>query len=142
MESELRDSRDDSETKSRGVGGPQVDIAKFNQLMARASELEKENGALRKQLKALEIRLEAAEEKAESTATGTQLPLGGVAEQVSILEESIDSLRSNMRAASDETAMMEQSDSVVAVASAVSQAAEHIERARAAIKSLVKTFNN
>ena len=37
--------------------------------------------------------------------------------------------------------MMVQSDSVVAVAGAVSQAAEHIERARAAIKVLVKTFS-
>jgi hypothetical protein len=38
--------------------------------------------------------------------------------------------------------MMDQTESVVTVAGAVSQAAEHIERARAAIKWLVKTFNN
>ena len=59
-----------------------------------------------------------------------------LAEHVSVLEESIDSLRANMRAASDETAVMEQSDSVVAVSSAVSAAAEHIERARDALKAL------
>ena len=53
-----------------------------------------------------------------------------------MLEESIDSLRANMRAASDETAMMDQTESVVAVASAVSQAAEHVERARDALKVL------
>ena len=39
-----------------------------------------------------------------------------------------------------ETAVMEQSNSVVAVASAVSQAAEHIERARAAIKALARSI--
>jgi hypothetical protein len=41
-----------------------------------------------------------------------------------------------MRAASDETAMMDPSDSVVAVSSAVSQAAEHVERARDAVRAL------
>ena len=141
MESELRDSREDSETRDRAIT-PGPDIAKFNKMMARVSEIEKDNTALRTQLEQLKVRLLEAEEKAESTATNTHLPLGGVAEQVSIIEESIDSLRSNMRAASDETAMMDQSESVVAVSSAVSQAAEHIERARVAIKSLVKTFNS
>ena len=53
-----------------------------------------------------------------------------------MLEESIDSLRANMRAASDETATMEQSQSVAAISDAVSSAAEHIERARAAIRAL------
>ena len=38
--------------------------------------------------------------------------------------------------------MMDQSESVVAVASAVSQAAEHIERARSAIVAGSRTFNN
>ena len=55
---------------------------------------------------------------------------------VPALEESINSLRANMRAASDETAMMPPSDPVIAISSAVSQAAEHVERARAAIRSL------
>jgi len=41
-----------------------------------------------------------------------------------------------MRAASDETAMMDQTESVIAVASAVSQAAEHVERARDSLRLL------
>ena len=41
-----------------------------------------------------------------------------------------------MRAASDETAVMEQTESVIVVANAVSSAAEHIERARAAVRTL------
>ena len=61
-------------------------------------------------------------------------------ERFAILEESIDSLRSNMRAASDETAVMDQTDSVVAVAGAVSNAAEHIERARDALRALLAYF--
>jgi hypothetical protein len=58
------------------------------------------------------------------------------AEHLTVLEESIDSLRANMRAASDETAMMDQSDSVVVVSQAVSSAAEHVERARDALRAL------
>ena len=53
-----------------------------------------------------------------------------------MLEESIDPLRANMRAASDETAMMEQTEPVLVVTSAVSQAAEHVERARDALRAL------
>ena len=75
------------------------------------------------------------EDGAESTRTGTELPVQ-LAEHVSILEEAIDSLRSNMRAASDETAMMESSESVTLISEAVSAAAEHIERARAAIRAV------
>ena len=45
-----------------------------------------------------------------------------------------------MRAASDETAMMDPSDSVIAVSSAVSAAAEHIERARAAVRALASSI--
>ena len=41
-----------------------------------------------------------------------------------------------MRAASDETAMMDPSESVNTISHAVSQAAEHVERARAAIRAL------
>jgi hypothetical protein len=37
--------------------------------------------------------------------------------------------------------MMEQSDSVIAVSSAVSQAAEHIERARASIRSMTASLS-
>jgi hypothetical protein len=71
----------------------------------------------------------------EPTTTKSQLPIE-FAEQLSVLEESIDSLRANMRAASDETAVMDQTESVVAVASAVSAAAEHVERARDALRVL------
>jgi hypothetical protein len=42
-----------------------------------------------------------------------------------------------MRAASDETAVMEETESVVVVSNAVSQAAEHVERARAALRALM-----
>jgi len=45
-----------------------------------------------------------------------------------------------MRAASDETAIMEPSDSVNAISSAVSQAAEHVEVARAAIRALTASI--
>ena len=58
-------------------------------------------------------------------------------EELGILQEAIDSLRANMRAASDETAVMPPSDSVTTVADAVSQAADHVERARAALRILV-----
>ena len=75
-------------------------------MMARASELEKENAALRKQLENAEARLEELEEKMESTATGHAAAARPARqpEQVSILEEAIDSrLRSNTRReASDE----------------------------------------
>jgi hypothetical protein len=53
-----------------------------------------------------------------------------------ITKPDVTAARANMRAASDETAMMDQSDSVVAVSSAVSQAAEHVERARDAVRVL------
>ena len=45
-------------------------------------------------------------------------------------------------AASDETAVMPQTESVMAVASAVSQAAEHIERARIAIRLLGRSLGS
>jgi predicted RNA-binding protein with PUA domain len=83
--------------------------------------------------------MDGDDDDANVTRTGSGLPVD-IVEHVSVLEESIDSLRANMRAASDETAIMDQSDSVVAVSSAVSQAAEHIERARAAIKALARSI--
>jgi chromosome segregation ATPase len=124
-----------------------LDVAKMESIIARASEAEhklvqaeREVAALRTRLADTEERLRAAidredDDDSESTRTGSQLPIV-LGEHVSILEESIDSLRANMRAASDETAIMDQTESVVAVASAVSQAAEHVERARAAIRAL------
>jgi len=143
-----------------------LDVARIEQMIARTTELEKkavqlehrnvqldqkavqlerESSQLRQQLAETEQRLREAIEAAgddgdaDATRTGSQLPIV-LAEHVSALEESIDSLRANMRAASDETAIMEQSDSVIAVSSAVSQAAEHIERARAAVRALAATI--
>jgi chromosome segregation ATPase len=65
-------------------------------------------------------------------------PPDGVLDSLGVLEEAIDSLRANMRAATDETAMMDQTESVQVVASAVSQAAEHLDRARHALRTLLE----
>jgi len=115
-------------------------IAKADQLEKQVERMDRENRDLKKLLADTEGRLRAAmdgddDDDSEATRTGNQLPIA-LAEHVSTLEESIDSLRANMRAASDETAMMDQSDSVVTISTAVSQAAEHIERARAAVRAL------
>jgi len=151
LASQLRDLRDDSETTNRRapvVNEPEVtaqaDLSRYTALVARASELEqklakmeKEDAALKRKLQEAEARA-AAQQRAhedEPTNTGAALPIE-FAEHLSVLEESIDSLRANMRAASDETAMMDQTESVVAIASAVSQAAEHVERARDALRVL------
>jgi outer membrane murein-binding lipoprotein Lpp len=80
------------------------------------------------------------EDDNELTRTGNQLPIAELAEHVTTLEESINSLRANMRAASDETAMMDPSESVSTISSAVSQAAEHVEVARAAIRALAASI--
>jgi len=149
LESQLRDLRDDSETTHRKVPSLAADEApsqhaRYTQLVSRASELEQKNGKLEKDLAALRRQLAETEARAEAQAraredeptnTGSALPLE-FAEHLNVLEESIDSLRANMRAASDETAMMDQTDSVIAVASAVSQAAEHVERARDSLRLL------
>ena len=163
LASELKDARHDEDTTNRampvvknepkraphydGEVTAQVDVSKFEEMITKSAELatkvktlEKEDAALRVQLADAEQRLRQAidggdDDEAESTRTGSQLPIA-LAEHISILEESIDSLRSNMRAASDETAMMEQTGSVATVAEAISASAEHIERARTAIKAL------
>jgi hypothetical protein len=154
MESQLRDLRDDSETTNRRVpavgrpGDPEVtaqaDLSRYTALVARAAELEqkvvkmeKDSERMRRELSEAEQRL-AAQRRAhedEPTNTGTNIPME-FAEHLSVLEESIDSLRAEMRAASDETAMMDQTDSVVVVSQAVSSAAEHVERARDALRAL------
>jgi chromosome segregation ATPase len=161
LESDLRGAREDSETTNRRApeikkppakveydpeATAQADLSKYEPIIAKATELQqkvteldKVNAQLRAQLADTELRLREAidrdDDGVEATTTGSQLPIA-FAEHLSVLEESIDSLRANMRAASDETAMMDQSDSVIAVSSAVSQAAEHIERARAAIRAM------
>ena len=126
----------------------QADLSKYEEMISKSTELadrvkqlEKDDAALRTQLADAEAKLRQAidgagdDDDAESTRTGSQLPIA-LAEHVSLLEEAIDSLRSNMRAASDETAMMDQTPSVATITDAISAAAEHIERARAAIKAL------
>jgi len=171
LAADLRDVRGDSETTNRRAPldratakkierdydaevTAQADLSKYEPIIAKANELqqkvadlEKQNASLRTQLAGAEQRLREAidrddddDDGAEHTHTGSQLPIA-FAEHLSVLEESIDSLRANMRAASDETAMMDQSDSVIAVSSAVSQAAEHIERARAAIRAMNASMN-
>ncbi|MBA3452090.1 MAG: hypothetical protein H0T42_03215, partial [Deltaproteobacteria bacterium] len=161
---ELKDARGDDDTTNRSVpvvrdakaarqpsfdpdATSMADPAQYAEMISRSTDLdaklqklEREDAALRKQLADTEEKLRAAIDRdddsdAESTRTGSQLPIA-LAEHVSALEESIDSLRANMRAASDETATMEQTQSVAAISDAVSAAAEHIERARAAIRAL------
>ena len=118
----------------------QAMIAQATELQNQVQHLEREDAQLRGLLADAEQQLRDASELAdvegsESTRTGSQLPLA-LAEHVSVIEESIDSLRSNMRAASDETAMMTQSESVVTICERGQPAQEHVERARAAIKLL------
>ena len=76
----------------------------------------------------------AAAAPAAGNGSGT-LP-DGFGQHLSSLQDSIDSLRANMRAASDETAVMDQTDSVQVITSALTQATEEIERARDALRAL------
>jgi chromosome segregation ATPase len=160
LASEVRDARGDDTTSQRAAVKPgfdpdvtaQVNIAKYESLAAKTSELEqkvqhmeRDDAALRHQLAAAEERLRLAaidleDDDNERTRTGSQLPIAELAEHVTTLEESINSLRANMRAASDETAMMDPSESVNTISSAVSQAAEHVEVARAAIRALAASI--
>jgi outer membrane murein-binding lipoprotein Lpp len=161
LASELRDARgDDADTTSRRAAvkagfdpdvTAQVDIAKYESLATKTSELEQkvaqlegDDAALRRQLAEAQERLRRAavdlEADNEKTRTGNQLPIAELTEHVTTLEESINSLRANMRAASDETAMMDPSESVNTISSAVSQAAEHVETARAAIRALAASI--
>ena len=71
----------------------------------------------------------------DSTTVGMS-PLAAAGEQVSVLQDAFASLRSSMRAASDEAAMMDQTDSVQIVSTALSSAVEEIERARDALRAL------
>ena len=139
MESQLRDVHEDDETNMRSVGpGPEVtahaDMSRYTALVSHATELERKLAETEARLAAQQ---RAHDDDEEPTNTGTSLPIE-FAENLSVLEESIDSLRANMRAASDETAMMDQTDSVIAISAAVSSAAEHVERARDALRELAK----
>jgi predicted RNase H-like nuclease (RuvC/YqgF family) len=124
-------------------------ITKTTELEHKLQQLETEDAALRRQLAEAEerVRVAAAAQDSddadnEMTRTGNQLPIAELAVHLTALEDAINSLRANMRAASDETAMMDPSDSVNAISSAVSQAAEHVEVARAAIRALNTTIGS
>ncbi|HMG53735.1 MAG TPA: hypothetical protein VK601_09635, partial [Kofleriaceae bacterium] len=165
LASEMHDIHDDTNTTNRRIPMPvkppfdpeataQADVARYESLIAKSAELEQklarleqDDAALRRQLADAEERLRVAaieladdDDDNEMTRTGNQLPIAALAEHVATLEESINSLRANMRAASDETAMMDPSDSVSTISSAVSQAAEHVEVARAAIRALAASI--
>ena len=154
LASQLDDLHEDDETAHRRLPittsqdepTTHADMARYSALVSRTTELEAKYGALEEEAQSLRRSLAEAEARAEAqerakedepTNTGNALPIE-FAEHLNILEEAIDSLRANMRAASDETAMMEQTDAVIAIAMAVSQAAEHVERGRDAIKTLSK----
>jgi len=77
----------------------------------------------------------AARPAAVAAVAAPALP-PGFAEQIASLSDSISSLRASMRAISDETAVMEQTDSVQVVSAAVTTATEELERARDAIRAL------
>ena len=127
LESQLRDVREDSETRiaqlprdaARRTSGAQPDLSRYTALVARAAELEQKLVKMREGRRAARRQLAEARapgraaprEEDEPTNTGTGMPLE-FAEHLNVLEESIDSLRANMRAASDETAMMDQTESV------------------------------
>ena len=157
---QLAERLESAESETTGVRQPmtaydpevtaQADISKYEEMIKKSSELEeraqrmeREEADLRRRLNETEGKLRAALElipEDDAMRTSTAMP-GAVAEHLAVLEESIDSLRSNMRAASDETAVMDQTESVVVVASAVSNAAEHIERARQALRALMSFFD-
>jgi chromosome segregation ATPase len=162
LASELRDARggDEADTNQRAAAragfDPDVtarlDIKKYESLVTRAGELEHklaqlehDDAGLRSQLAEAQERLRLAaidlgDADGERTRTGSQLPIAELTEHVTTLEESINSLRANMRAASDETAMMDPSESVNTISAAVSQAAEHVETARAVIRALAASI--
>jgi chromosome segregation ATPase len=154
LASQLDDLHEDDETAHRRLPittandepTTHADMARYSALVSRTTELEAKYGALEQEATVLRRSLAEAEARAEAqerakedepTNTGNALPIE-FAEHLSTLEEAIDSLRANMRAASDETAIMEQTDAVIAITMAVSQAAEHVERGRDAIKTLSK----
>ncbi|HEY0190630.1 MAG TPA: hypothetical protein VGC42_05865, partial [Kofleriaceae bacterium] len=142
LESEVRDNRVDTDTTHRRAAKPpagdhdstaQVNLSKYESVIA----------GLRNQLSESQRQLREAidgDDDSEMTRTGAQVPISDLAAHVTQLEESINSLRANMRAASDETAMMSPSESVSTISSAVSEAAEHVEVARAAVKALAASI--
>ena len=70
--------------------------------------------------------------------TTAPTPSADAAAQFATLEESIDSLRANIRAARDEAAAMPASSSVEVVTSAIDQADDEMQRARQAVRALLR----
>jgi chromosome segregation ATPase/pSer/pThr/pTyr-binding forkhead associated (FHA) protein len=136
---ELRIARGDTdEVQLRAAGFEDREVTSDGEVNRfRAAQVENEE--LRRRVHELEDRMRAptASEAMDDGPPPRPAIPEALAEHLNVLEESIDSLRANMRAASDETAVMEDSESVIVVSNAVSQAAEHVERARAALRALV-----
>ncbi|MCA9680040.1 MAG: hypothetical protein KC464_33725, partial [Myxococcales bacterium] len=105
----------------------------------RLREAEDQVIELQERLSSLERDLARANEAAAAApaaGNGSGTLPDGFGQHLSSLQDSIDSLRANMRAASDETAVMDQTDSVQVITSALTQATEEIERARDALRAL------
>ncbi len=148
LELEIKDARgDDDDTTNRAMPSPK-DLAAYEQVLAESKELadqvrrlQRTEGELRAQLEDAEARVRAAIDRvdddsdAESTRTGNQLPIA-VAEQVGVIEEAVESLRSDMRAASDTAMDLEPTPEITAITDTLSSAQEHIERARGAVRAL------
>lgn len=150
MAAQLADMQSDSVTTDRRAKASdqadQADLSRYTALVARAAELESklarmeaDNAALKLKLARAEDMIAAHDHDNETTSIAS-VPTDELADCLITLGESIDSLRANMRAACDETAVMEQNESVAVVSAAVSHAAEHIERARDALRILNKLF--
>ena len=98
--------------------------------------LKVKHGQTEQKIATLERELaEARRAPASAPAAAARLP-AGLTDQLSALGDAISSLRASLRAVSDETAVMDQSDSVQVVVSAVATATEDIERARDALRAL------
>ncbi|HVV87064.1 MAG TPA: hypothetical protein VHE35_28690, partial [Kofleriaceae bacterium] len=109
------------------------------EVRAASAELETE----RRRRAELEAQLAATPTSGPAAPAGTEperaavgAPPPAMTEHLTVLQDTLASLRASMRAASDETAVMDQTDSVQVVSSALSQAAEDIERARDAVRAL------
>jgi hypothetical protein len=113
------------------------ELERMRQLLTETDAELDEFDRLKVKARELEAKLAAAPTPAATPAPSpsTALP-AGFAEQVASVSDSISSLRASMRAISDETAVMEQTESVQVVTSAATTAAEELERARDAVRAL------
>ena len=146
LESELRGAREVSPGNQRDAKpsfDPEVtalvDSATYASMIARSTELEHKLADAQARLR-LAASANPATSGHDEPPRAASPPIGALVEHVTTLEESIAALRANMRAASDETAMMDPSESVNTISSAVSEAVEHVEIARAAIRALAATM--